>query len=358
MTFPLAEELDGLLLPVPGDDPAGQPPPFELREKLDECRKEINPDDYPPDFPGRPELKRADWDGIIRQVTEALRGSSKDLMLAARLTEALTRKHGFGGCCVGLRLLRRLIEECWDRLQPPIEDGDLEPRAAAFNWLDDPARGGRFPTTLRYVPVLCVGENTVHTLDWEKMRNGSGRVAPADFEMAVLATPYDFCRTAFDELNAACVELEPLVRALEARMGSASPGMLELRKALESCRLLVTQILERKGPPPVTANVQETAAPPSNGPPTAVTVAVTPSGQRSREEIYGQIAAAAAELQRMEPHSPLPMLIRTAVDMAALPFPQLMGALARDRLMAALIRDPAILQELVREFSTIPPPQG
>jgi type VI secretion system protein ImpA len=354
MTFPLAEELDVLLVPVPGDDPAGQALAFELREKLDECRKEINPDDYPPDYPGRPELKRADWDGIIRLVTEALRGSSKDLMLAARLTEALTRKYGFGGCGTGLRLLRRLVEECWDRLLPPIEDGDLEPRAAAFLWLDDPTRGGRFPTTLRHVPVLRVGDNTVNTLDWEKMRDGSGRVAPADFEMAVMATPYDFCRAVFDDLNAACVELEPLGRALEARLGPMSPGLLELRKSLESCRLLVTQILERKGPP-VTPSAPEPAAPPANGPPAPV--AVSRSGPRSREEIYAQIAAAAAELQRMEPHSPVPMLIRTAVDMAALPFPQLMGALARDRLMAALIRDPAILQVLVHEFSTIPPPQ-
>src|SRR5438309_7366823 len=90
-------DVDTLAAPIPGDDPAGDPVAFDLREQLEEARKEINPDSYPEDDPMRPEPKAADWPAIIRLTSEALAESSKDMMLAARLTEALVKEHGFGG---------------------------------------------------------------------------------------------------------------------------------------------------------------------------------------------------------------------------------------------------------------------
>src|SRR5262249_3896712 len=154
-------DIEPLLAPIPGDDPAGEPVAFDLREQLEEARKEINPDSYPEDDPMRPEPKAADWPGIVRMTSEALTESSKDMMLAARLTEALVRLHGFAGFRDGLQLLRRLMDEAWDRLHPSIEDGDVEVRAKAFNWLDDPDRGARFPITLRSVPLIDLGNANI-----------------------------------------------------------------------------------------------------------------------------------------------------------------------------------------------------
>ena len=56
---------------------------------------------------------------------------SKDLQVAAWLTEALTRTYGFPGLRDGLRVLRGLHEAFWETLHPQIEDGDLEFRAGA-----------------------------------------------------------------------------------------------------------------------------------------------------------------------------------------------------------------------------------
>src|SRR5262245_33166412 len=82
---------DELLQPIPGDDPAGESVPFALRAELEEARKEVNPEDFDDRDPLRPtEPKKADWPAIIRQVKKALTSTSKDLLLAARLTEALT----------------------------------------------------------------------------------------------------------------------------------------------------------------------------------------------------------------------------------------------------------------------------
>ena len=54
MPLPLEEELERILAPLPGEAPAGDTVPYPMREKLDEARKEVNPDDFPPDYPAGP----------------------------------------------------------------------------------------------------------------------------------------------------------------------------------------------------------------------------------------------------------------------------------------------------------------
>jgi type VI secretion system protein ImpA len=141
MASPDLLDFAALTAPLDGETPAGQPVPFDLRRRFEEARKEVDPDQFGPDDPMRPEVrKEADWPGIVDLAQETLAGTSKDLMVAARLTEALVQTAGFAGLRAGLRLLRLLIADCWDRLFPDIEDGDLEVRATPFNWLDDSAR--------------------------------------------------------------------------------------------------------------------------------------------------------------------------------------------------------------------------
>src|SRR5581483_5608664 len=148
----------------------------------EEARKEEDPEDFAPDDPMRPESpKRADWTGIARLTQESLTGSSKDLLLAARLTEALTRQHGFAGLRDGLHLLRELVDQCWDRLYPEIEDGDLDLRAAPFFWLDDPDHGARFPNTVRGVPVVFGEGGAYNWQDWRLSQEGRGKVSRDDF---------------------------------------------------------------------------------------------------------------------------------------------------------------------------------
>lgn len=350
MPLPFEDEWDRILAPLPGEAPAGDPVPYAVREKLDDARKEVNPDDFPPDYPGRPELKRADWDGITRQCVELLETASKDLMIGARLTEALVKTHGFAGAWSGFRVLRRLVEEAWDRIHPAVEDDDLEVRAAPFAWLDDPARGARFPSTLRSIPLARGAGDKPHfsCLDWEKAKKGG--VPMELIDQGVQMTPREACQATFDALDGAVAELGALTGALEGRMNGSAPGMLEVRKALEQCHLLARQILERKGPAPA---ADSPPAPEANGaaePRAAAPPPAAPQGA-TRDELYAALAATAARLQRMEPHSPIPILIQRAVELGSLPFPQLMGALAKDQLMNALIRDPNILQEIGRAVS-------
>ncbi len=66
MPSPPTIDIDELLAPIPGPSPAGIPVPFAVREKLEEARKEVNPDDFPEDDPRRPDAQKADWKMVSR----------------------------------------------------------------------------------------------------------------------------------------------------------------------------------------------------------------------------------------------------------------------------------------------------
>ncbi len=51
----------------------------------------------------------------------------------------------------------------------------------------------------------------------------------------------------------------------------------------------------------------------------------------------------------MEPHSPIPILVQRAVELGSLPFPELMTALVKDHLMAALLREPGVHEQVTEE---------
>ena len=176
MPSPPLLNFEELLAPIPGENPAGGEVPFDVREKLEEWRKEIDPGSWSPDDPTRPaEFKKADWRSIVGLAQETLANTSKDLLITARLLEAMTREHGFAGLRDGLQLFRLLIEQAWARLKPEIEtEVDLEVRAAPFFWLDEKDRGARFPVSVHAVPLLAGDEGPLSWQDWKRCANWQG----------------------------------------------------------------------------------------------------------------------------------------------------------------------------------------
>jgi len=342
-------DADALLAPIPGDNPTGCPVPFGVREELERLRKEIDPADFAPDDLMRPAaFQKADWAGIVRRAQETLTGTSKDLLVAARLTEALVKEHGFAGLRDGLHLLRELVEQCWDRLNPAVEsDEDLEIRAAPFFWLDEPDRGALFPNTLRMVPMLHGEKGPYSWVDWKEAQGGKGQITPADVDKAIEATPREDCQALVDDLSQSSQELDALSQDLNAKLGQYAPAFTGLRQALGECRTLAEQILQRKGPGESQVvsgggtgaeGDQTTNGRPSSGDGQAI----------SRAQVYRQLSEAAALLQRLEPQSPIPYLINRAVELGSLPFPEL---------MKQLIRNNEVLGEMNRELGIKEPPR-
>src|SRR5262249_23292676 len=155
---------------------------------------------------------------------------------------------------------RRLVQDGWDRIYPVIHDGDLEARAAAFDWLDDDRRGALFPNTLRTVSLTKSGEEQNYGWQqWKDTQDARGPVTADAFDKAVAATPREYCQTAADDIAESTAEWTQLGVALSAKMGAAAPGLAQVRKALVECQELAQHILQRKGPAPA----PEAAAPPA-----------------------------------------------------------------------------------------------
>jgi type VI secretion system protein ImpA len=339
MASPRLLQFEELLAPIPGENPAGQPAPFAIREQLDEARKQIDPDAFEPDDPMRPtERKTADWPAIIRLAQETLSGSSKDVLVTARLTEALVKEHGFAGLRDGLHLFGALLEQCWDRLYPAVEDGDLEVRAGPLNWLDDPDRGARFPTSIRRVPMVSAEEGAYGWLEWRLLQDGRGEVSREAFDKAIAATPRQHCQTLVEDLAQCHEELRALESVLHDKFGEAAPALMGVRRAVDDCTTLAQQLLQRKGPAPAAETANGNGRQEESGPDGRTLPA---RAMASRADVYRGLADSADLLQQLEPHSPIPYLIRRAVELGTLPFPQL---------IKALIREEGVLKELNREM--------
>src|SRR5688572_7095305 len=131
---PPVVDLDLILLPIPGDNPAGE----SLRYSgiYDEMREARRADENLAQGEWQTELKVADFPKVLNLGIDALTTKSKDLQIACWTCEALVKLHGFAGLRDGLKILSGLQARFWDELYPEIDEGDMESRANAISWVD------------------------------------------------------------------------------------------------------------------------------------------------------------------------------------------------------------------------------
>lgn len=342
------DNLDALLAPIASDNPAGEELSYEVKGQLDQLRKEVHNPDQPEDD------KEPDWPGIVRLATETLTKTTKHCRLAARLTEALVREgHGYAGLRDGLTLMRRLVGECWDRLQPviPAEEGEdrndaLDFRLSDFRWLDDPNLGALFPNTIRMVPIFG-STDRFSIMEMKGAREKKGPIPWAEFEKLIRDTGPGAIQNAIDDTGESLRELDQLVLNLRAKLsgvnGMEIPAMTGLRDAVHECHTLLQQIQKEFFPGASTA-AGNGAVPAGAAAPTAE--APPPKKLTTREDALRQMEEAADLMRQLEPHSPIPYLVERAIALGKLPFPQLMKELIQEqKVLADLFRLVGIKEE-------------
>ena len=152
--MPLREDL---LTPIKGDNPSGQNLRYDpVYDQIKEARRE---GETAAQGIWQEEVKRADFKLVIKLAGDTLATRTKDLQLAAWLTEALLCREAFPGLKEGLDLLRGLLENFWDTLYPELEDGDAELRATPLDWV-----GSRLDQPIKRAPLTKSG------LDWFKYK--------------------------------------------------------------------------------------------------------------------------------------------------------------------------------------------
>src|SRR5271156_2404477 len=116
--MPLREDI---LAPIPGINPSGIDLRYDnTRDKIKEARRK---DDDLAQGAWQTEQKTANYPLVVKLAQDTIATVSKDLQLAAWLTEALLQTERFNGLRQGLELCNGLLTEFWDTVYPIMEDG-------------------------------------------------------------------------------------------------------------------------------------------------------------------------------------------------------------------------------------------
>ena len=313
-------KLEELLQPIPGDNPSGADLRYEpVYDEIKEARRE---EDEGPQGQWARERKLADWPEVIKLASECLAKQSKDLQLAAWLTEALLRKEGYGGLRSGLELIKGLLEKFWDTLYPEVEDGDLELRSAPLSWLGlklDMAvkgvalvRGGH--TIYKFEEAQNVGFEAEANVDGAKLlaRNKKieeGKMTGEEWEKAFTETPKPFLKQNVADLSAS-LALVAEIDKIGDKFEDAAPSYSPLKRVLEEVQRVANTLLKNKlavDPDPVV----ETPAAAEGGEAGAAsggdgTLTAEPV---NREDAVARVTGAARWLRQNEPMNPASYLL-------------------------------------------------
>jgi type VI secretion system protein ImpA len=337
--MPLREDI---LVPIPGENPSGADLRYDTKllviDKLKEFRRQ---DDELEQGAWQSERKTANWIPAIKLAQDTLATSSKNLQVAAYLTEALLQTEKFAGLRQGLDLVYKLLTDFWDTVYPVIDPEDpetREDRATPLAWINTQLE---FP--LRSTPINNAGHSTINYKDSRvvgyedqpktdkdrKTRSTmieNGKLAPEIFDKAFNETPKAFYAQAEKDLDASLELVGKLDTLCDEKLEDDSPGFGKIKQALTDVRHVVHQLLEKKRekePDPVEAAPVEEAAATSEGaaeanedgaPSLASSVGIPLMGEPAdRRQAVGGILAAAAFLRKREPLSPAPYLLLRAL---------------------------------------------
>ena len=95
LATPPTIDLGALLAPIAGDNPAGRN--LTYSPEYDTIRDARKAEDDLPQGEWQRETKSAEWHRVVEIGTVSLREKTKDLQIAAWLTEALTKVEEFAG---------------------------------------------------------------------------------------------------------------------------------------------------------------------------------------------------------------------------------------------------------------------
>ncbi len=327
-------DFDALLAPLDGHDPCGRPA-RESRNYAQIAQERRHDDPTLPMGAWQRDLKRADWLKVSHLIADMLMYQSKDMQLLAWLYEAQLKQYGLGGIAPTLVLVREMVSRYWDHIHPFPSQGDYEHRANIIRSISD-----KNLAALRLAPLIRLEDGKVYCwADWERAhyheraRAGGRTDLPAEgatlaqLQEALGATSAADFLELRARLSDALRAIAELGAALDPRFEGDAPSLHKTVELLESIRSLVDGELHKQGvqiePPAMEASPEanagaageETGATAATDAPAANGTAEAPAlaaAIRDRADAYARLEEIAEFLIRMEPHSPVPYLVRRA----------------------------------------------
>lgn len=353
----MAIDVNELLAPIPGSDPAGSDASFS--DQFDRIREARRADD-----PGlaqgewQTELKVADWREAQSLAEDILLRTSKDLQAAVWLGEAAISRFGLEGARDGFELLYGLLDQYWDRLYPRAEDGDLEERASKLAWFatygsralqtlmlnDDPQAALTLAAWMDSREVDNLGRQNAEAY---QAALDEGRISGETYDNRIQSTPEAVIRERMDLVQAAREAFARFSAKSDERMGRDAPSLAAIDDALKKIQQIYARVAAAKGIGGIAAPVEEGAGEgAANAAPAAgggggggVALDLGAGSLASKEAALRALGEIAAFFRRTEPHSPVAYLLDRAVYWANMPLEQFLAEIIRDESTLSSIRE-------------------
>ena len=332
--MPLREDL---LTPIPGANPSG--PNLRYAPAYDEIKEARRQEDDAEQGVWQHQVKAADWPRVVKLASEFLAKKSKDLQIAAWLTEAVVHREGYAGLRQGLDLMRALLQDFWDSVYPEVEDGDLEMRATPFNWVATqlalPLKRVELTKEghdwFAYKESLSVPAEADAGSDDNKLRIRQaaieeGKLTPEAWGAAFDAMSREFYDDLANQIQQSKDSLTALDDLCNEKFGDDAPSFIPLRDALEEIGNTVRILLLKKGGPlqggaeeepeeeeqaPAASYAQDSAA--AAAPAKAARKGTLTAEPENEEDAAARIAVVAKWMRAQNAQNPVPFLLLRAL---------------------------------------------
>jgi type VI secretion system protein ImpA len=257
----LTSDLDPILIPIPGDNPAGISLRYEgLYDKIREARRS---DDHTlPQGIWQKNLKKADFKEVEALCLEALCQRSKDFQLMAWLIESWFERYWLKGLQRGVNMMIGLVENFWESGYPKIEHEDVEFRLAPFYWMNE--------KLIERIPELPVTQSSAENqkifsfYDWkesitldrlaqkssdtsflEKAKK-QGRPTTSEIQKAIKNSSLTFYQDLAQDLESSLARIRLLEEQLKEKAGDSDVSLYQLRRILGEVSDMIKVILHEK----------------------------------------------------------------------------------------------------------------
>ncbi|SFS13623.1 type VI secretion system protein ImpA [Dyella sp. OK004] len=318
----LGLSLARLLAPLDGPQPAGVPVRGSMAFRMIQQLRQSD-DTTLPMGTWAIELRRANWPKVSQLAAGTLDTVGKDLQLGAWLLEAELQQCGYAALAPCFTLLRGLCDEWWEALHPRDDGEGFDARCNIVRWINE-----KLLNTIALLPLVEDDEHVASWSQWElahyheRMRAVNGNLPDEAQEAATLHDLHELLArvdaAALRERHAVVGEgraaIAAFEQALRERLGAETPSLGKLDELLARIEALLRGELTRRGPaalPPVASasggDADEDTSE-SEGEPRSMANMLG-----EREHAYQMLTEIGEYLMQVEPHSPVPYLIRRAV---------------------------------------------
>ena len=349
-------DLNELLAPIPGDDPAGSDVSFS--DEFDRIREARRSDD--PNLPQgewQTERKVADWRVVQSLSEDILLRTSKDLQAAVWLGEAVISRDGLEGAKAAFDLIAGLLDTYWEILYPRADDGDLEERAGKLAWFNTYAGTALQMMLLNddpHSPLTLAGWMDSREVDNLGRQNAEAYQAAMDenringetYDARAQAIPDALIKERIGQAAAARDAFARFSALSDGKLGREAPSLAAIDDALKKVQQIYSKVAVAKGMGELTAVDEAGESIASGG--SAGTAGggggggaldLSAGSLASKEAALRAIGEIAGFFRRTEPHNPVAYLLDRAVVWANMPLEEWLAEVIRDQSTLSSIRE-------------------